>query len=81
MSDAPSDAAPYRSMNHGGCGQNVLFEDGHVQYLTTCNAEGCKDHIFTNDDGLVAPGRHVNDAVIGPSPLKPVASPMPEASR
>jgi hypothetical protein len=59
------------SLNHGGCGQNVLYEDGHVSYLTCCNAEGCNDHIFLNEDGQVAAGRHLNDAVIGASQTRP----------
>jgi hypothetical protein len=70
VADAPGLAAPYHSSNHGGCGQNVLFEDGHVQYLTTCRARGCRDEIFTNDDGEVAPGLHPDDAVIGPNSFK-----------
>lgn len=70
MADAPHTEAPFRSLNHGGCGQNVLFEDGHVQYLTTCRAHGCKDDIFTNDEGKIAPGLHANDSVIGPSSFK-----------
>jgi hypothetical protein len=76
MADAPNGQPPYHSLNHGGCGQNVLFEDGHVQYLTTCKAWGCSDDIFLNDDGQVAPGLHINDAVIGPSESKPVVSPV-----
>ncbi len=71
VADAPSPEAPYRSLNHGGCGQNVLFEDQHVQYLTTCRARGCRDDFYTNDDGLVGPGLHLHDAVIGLSHTKP----------
>ena len=76
MADAPSAASPIHSLNHGGCGQNVLFEDLHVQYLTTCKAQGCKDNIYVNDDGQVAAGMHLNDAVIGPSHAKPVIVPV-----
>lgn len=71
VADAPSLEAPYHSINHGGCGQNVLFEDQHVQYLTTCRARGCRDDFYTNDHGLVRPGLHVHDAVIGPSHTRP----------
>jgi hypothetical protein len=70
VADAPNPTPPYHSHNHGGCGQNVLFEDLHVQYLTTCKAHGCTDDIFTNDDGKVAPGLHAHDSVIGPSALR-----------
>jgi hypothetical protein len=66
VADTPNTSAPFRTVNHGGCGQNVLFEDGHVQYLTTCRARGCQDDIFTNDDGEVGPGLHANDSVITP---------------
>ena len=75
LADAPAAASPYHSLNHEGRGQNVLFEDVHVQYLTTCKAHGCSDNIFVNDDGKRAPGLHRNDAVIGrqraASPLDP----------
>lgn len=71
MADAPTQAPPYRTLNHDGAGQNVLFEDLHVQYLTTCKAHGCNDDIFVNDQGAVAPGLHVHDAVIGSSPVRP----------
>jgi hypothetical protein len=64
MADAPSSQNPSLSLNHGGSGQNVLFEDGHVQYLTTCTAHGCQDNIFLNDEGQAEPGLHVHDAVI-----------------
>ena len=65
LADAPGSKAPYHSPNHGGCGQNVLFEDMHVQYLTTCKARGCTDNIFVNDNGDRGPGLHQNDSVIG----------------
>ena len=55
VADAPSGGLVDRSGNHDRRGQNVLFEDGHVQYLTTCTARGCKDHIFTNDEGHQCP--------------------------
>ena len=70
VADAPNPAPPYHSHNHGGCGQNVLFEDMHVKYMTTCKAHGCTDDIFTNDDGKVEPGLHADDSVIGPSSFR-----------
>jgi hypothetical protein len=79
LADAPSAKPPYHSQNHGGCGQNVLFEDMHVQYLTTCKARGCTDNIFVNDNGERAPGLHPNDSVIGaPSQLLNLPSDMEE---
>jgi hypothetical protein len=71
VADAPTLTAPYQSLNHGGCGQNVLFEDQHVQYLTTCRAHGCRDDIYTNDDGIVGPGKHLHDSVLGRSHARP----------
>jgi hypothetical protein len=81
MADAPNVCSPYHSPNHQGCGQNVLFEDLHVQYLTSCKAHGCSDDIYLNDEGEVAPGLHMHDAVIGPSAFRlfftPVANEVP----
>jgi hypothetical protein len=73
MADAPvgESARPY-SANHNGGGQNVLFEDGHVELLKACNAEGCPDNIFLNDQGRMAAGTHQNDAVIGTSAAHPL---------
>jgi hypothetical protein len=71
VADAPAAAPPYHSLNHNGCGQNVLFEDQHVQYLTTCRAHGCRDNIYTNDRGDVDAGLHLHDAVLGASHAKP----------
>lgn len=73
MADAPSHSLPgYQSLNHGGRGQNVLFEDGHVTFLTTPKAVGPNDDVFVNDTGIVAPGTHRNDSVIGASDTIPV---------
>ena len=76
VADAPSGGLVDRSGNHDRRGQNVLFEDGHVQYLTTCTARGCKDHIFTNDEGHQAPGLHPHDAVLGPGGLRLETKPV-----
>jgi len=68
MADAPSGRLHgLRSANHGVGGQNVLYDDGHVRHLSDCVATGCRDHIFLNNDGLIAPGTHADDAVIAPS--------------
>jgi hypothetical protein len=59
LADAPSlHLADRQSANHGGCGQNVLFEDGHVEYLMRCR--------------LAEAGRHFNDAVIAESAATPL---------
>ncbi len=65
--DAPRHHDQQRqSANHGGKGQNVLFDDGHVEFLKTCRCTP-KDHpddIFVNASGEVAPGLNPDDAVI-----------------
>ncbi len=77
---ATEGSKPY-SLNHGGWGHNVLFEDGHVDYLKACTAAGCKDNIFLNDDGQLAPGIHRDDAVIGPSAIHPLITPVSNRGR
>ena len=68
MADSPSlTMSGRRSTNHGGKGLNVLFEDGHVQYMTDSQISPRKESIFYSDRGRVEPGRHRNDAVIGES--------------
>ena len=76
LSDAPSLHLEHRrSANHGGGGQNVLFEDNHVEYLKRCCAsEELGDNVFLSDRGLVEAGRHYNDAVIGDSSSRPIVS-------
>jgi hypothetical protein len=73
LADSPSskDGARY-SLNHDGRGQNVLYEDGHVQFQRTATASGCQDDIFHNDLGIIGAGQHVNDAVVAPSGARPV---------
>lgn len=73
MADSPSQTCPtHQSCNHGGNGQNVLFEDGHVEFLPTTRPLGLADDVFTNDDGQVAAGIHPDDSVIGSSPTAPI---------
>lgn len=73
VSDTPNQQSKgYQSTNHGGYGQNVWFEDGHVQFLEDGMVPGeLRDNIFLNDDGEVGPGLHLNDAVIGTSASTP----------
>lgn len=60
------------SMNHDGRGQNVLYEDGRVEFQRTCTASGCQDDIYHNDLGIIGAGQHQNDAVVAPSGARPV---------
>ncbi len=77
MADAPNHQAPDRfSSNHGGCGLNVLFEDLHVGYITTCRTRGCGDHIFENRLGKPHAGVDRDDVVLGSSDATPVLVPV-----
>lgn len=82
MADSPAvDQAGHFSPNHGRCGQNVLFEDGRVQFVSECQITGnCPvsgnstcDQFFTNAAGQVAAGVHPDDAVISPSHVGPLS--------
>jgi hypothetical protein len=55
------------SPNHGGRGQCVLFDDGHIMWLTTPEIGADEDNIFVNGNHLIEAGIHSNDAVIAPS--------------
>ncbi len=54
-SDLPGEHAA-NSPNHGGRGQNVVFEDGSVAHLPSAVTAG-GDNIFLNDMGQVAPAQ------------------------
>jgi hypothetical protein len=72
MADAPSLIRLDRqSDNHGGRGQNVLFEDGRVQFITTTLINGADD-IYSNNLGQLSAGLNPHDAVIAPSPIPPI---------
>lgn len=73
MADTPNHKAPDRfTSNHGGCGLNVLYEDGHVGYLTTCRSRSCRDHIFQNREGRPNAGVDPDDVVLGASDDSPI---------
>ncbi len=67
VADRPSCLPGRVSVNHGGKGQNLLFEDGHVEFVVGPAYGG--DAIFENDYGVVGPGSHPRDNVIAPSHL------------
>ena len=72
MADAPSaDRPDHQSANHGGLGQNVLFEDLHVEFCSTTRPGNGNDDIYANDNNEVAPGLHRDDAVIASSGTAP----------
>lgn len=74
LADAPSlsQAGP-ASTNHGGCGQNIFFEDGHVVFVTDARMLPGDDP-FHNHHGLAEAGTDRDDAVILPSLLPPLAA-------
>lgn len=73
MADAPSRHLPgRRSANHGGCGQNALFDDLHVSYVVGCALSPSDDGFYENRNGQIAPGIGVDDAVVGGSSTSPV---------
>ena len=66
-----------QSANHGGRGQNVLFESGRVGFVTSPRSTARSDHFFLNDDGQVAAGTHAEDSVIGSSHTGPLPTSNP----
>jgi len=73
IADTPSaHLAGRQSDNHAGRGQNVLYGDGRVLFLKTCEAEFDCDHLFLSDRNLVEAGRHWEDDVLGHSTASPV---------
>ena len=69
LADQPSNRSDRQSRNHGGNGQNCLFGDGRVTFVSG-PAYG-EDLVYENDRGIVGPGTHALDSVIGPSHLSP----------
>jgi len=67
----PCDGGPGNSANHGGQGQNVLYQDGHVKFMKTRTAGVKGDDIYLNKASLVAAGLDPLDAVLGCSAAKP----------
>ena len=71
MADTPSaDRPDHQSDNHGGRGQNVLFEDLHIEFCST--SRPANDDIYLNDNHEVAAGLNRDDAVIASSGTAPV---------
>lgn len=73
LADAPSLHLPGRqSGNHGGRGQNVLFEDQHVEFLPSPRNELIGDDLFRNRYGYVEAGLDEGDSVVVPSYVSPL---------
>lgn len=73
MADAPNtDGTNRQTLNHRGVGQNVLFGDGHVDFATSSLVSPLTGDFYSNDEGAVAAGMHIDDSVIGPSAAPPI---------
>lgn len=78
LSDAPSRARiGSASPHHGGCGQNVLFEDGSVAYVVGYLVPAWENHMFLNNDGEAAAGTAWNDPVMLRSEMTPGVRAVP----
>jgi hypothetical protein len=66
------------SPNHGGRGQNVLFQGGHVRFEILRSLGQDRD-IFRNNQGLTAAGVGRDDTVLGPSEATPRPVTEPES--
>lgn len=75
VADAPREQGG-PSMHHEGRGQNVAFEDGHVEFVPG-GAEIDFDDIYLSERGLVEAGLGAHDSVIGSSSSRPVIFAMP----
>jgi hypothetical protein len=73
LADAPGDQPASGSTNHGPCGQSVLFEDGHVEFVKQCRLELLGENIFCNDSGQWGAGLSPHDASLSPSSAPPVS--------
>ena len=72
MADGPpADGGMGNSTNHGGTGQNILFADGHVRFITVRNIGVGNDDIYLNKANDVAAGLDPCDTVLGASAARP----------
>jgi hypothetical protein len=73
LADAPSLHLPgRRSNNHCGRGQNVLYEDGHIEFIVDQSRTRLRDALFVNRLGYAEAGADENDSVIGGSDMPPI---------
>src|SRR5262249_17311024 len=72
MADCPPpDPLVGNSRNHGGRGQNVLFQDGHVKFCSLRPVGVAGDDIYVNKAHRVAAGLDWADSALGSSAASP----------
>ena len=75
LADAPLENLRNLAIGTHGRGQNILFEDGHVKFLTTRVRPGSEsDDLFFNDEGVLSAGLHEYDSVLASSPVSPLST-------
>jgi hypothetical protein len=67
----PEDGLEDNSPNHGGSGQNVLYQGGQVRFVSDRHAGHQRDDIYLNRQKKVGAGLDVYDAVLGRSNARP----------
>lgn len=78
LADAPSYLVEgFQSANHGGCGQNVIFQDLSSRYCNQCVCENGDKHLFLNIKGQHAAGQTHLDYVLGRSEATPAGNLYP----
>ena len=71
LADVPMLGLGGLTMGHEGRGFNILFEDGHVEFIHDIDRLGIGDHPFLNHSGDVEAGLDPNDATLAPSRTPP----------
>jgi len=80
LADAPIDNLRNVSLTNHLSGQNVVFEDGHVKFLTSRQRPGTRqDDLFLNAKGQEGAGLHAEDVVLGGSAISPLPVALPES--
>jgi hypothetical protein len=63
------------SLNHDGDGQNVLYQDGRIEFRTVRKVGFGGDDIYLNRNQRVEAGVNRFDSVLGASPVRPYLAP------
>lgn len=71
LADAPMQSLDGWVMAHEGRGCNILFEDGHITFMSNWDSGVLGDHPFLNRSGELAHGLDPDDAALAPSHFPP----------